>query len=271
MKGNESNMKIQVLLSAMHQTDFSLIKKMNLKSDAIIINQCSRHEYDEYLDDIMHVKMYSFKERGIGLSRNNALMRASADICLLADDDVVYNDGYDKIIIKAFENNPHADMIMFNVPSLNMDRTGIKGNAKELKVNYTNFMRYGAVRIAFKRTSIIRGNIYFSLLFGGGAKYSSGEDTLFINDCLKKGLKIYTSPDQIGTVRQETSTWFNGYNKKYFHDKGVLYNFISKRWDTFLILQFAIRKYSIYKSEMGLIGAIKYMIEGKKSIKNNAE
>ncbi|OME82316.1 hypothetical protein BK120_15830 [Paenibacillus sp. FSL A5-0031] len=264
-------MKLQVLVSTMHQNDFSIIDKMNLKSNTIIINQCSRNEYSEYEDENMQVKMYSFNERGIGLSRNNALMRSNADICLLADDDVIYNDGYGTLIIEAFENNPNADIIMFNVPSLNMNRVGSLNNKKEHRVNYTNFMRYGAVRIAFRRESVIKANVYFSLLFGGGAKYSSGEDTLFINDCLKKGLKIYTSASQIGIVKQESSTWFNGYNKKYFFDKGVFFKLLSNKWSIFLIIQFAIRKYSLYKNDTGLKEAIKYMLDGRRSIITKAD
>lgn len=35
-------MDLQVLVSTMHQKDYSIIEKMNINSDAIIINQCDR-------------------------------------------------------------------------------------------------------------------------------------------------------------------------------------------------------------------------------------
>ena len=41
------------------------------------------------------IKIYSFDERGVGLSRNSALMRADADIIVFADSDVIYNDDYE--------------------------------------------------------------------------------------------------------------------------------------------------------------------------------
>ena len=44
----------------------------------------------------------SFTERGVGLSRNNALMRASADICLFADDDIIYENNYKEILNRYF-------------------------------------------------------------------------------------------------------------------------------------------------------------------------
>ena len=40
----------------------------------------------------------------------------------------------------------------------------------------------------------IAAHITFSLLFGGGAKYSNGEDSLFLKDCLKYGLVVYAVP-----------------------------------------------------------------------------
>ncbi|GHH97716.1 glycosyltransferase [Neobacillus kokaensis] len=256
-------MKIEVLVSTMNQRDMSIVEKMNIFGDAIIINQSNFNDYIEINDNKKHVKMYSFNERGIGLSRNTALMRAMADICILADDDVVYHKDYINIILNAFEQNPNADLIIFNVRSLNTDRSGPVEIKKCTSVNYFNFMRYGAVNIAFKRESIIKANIFFSLLFGGGAKYSSGEDTLFLFECLRKGLKVFTNPAVIGTVSQESSTWFKGYNKKYFFDKGIFFATLSKKMSRLLILQFAIRRYKMFKHEMGLIKAIKYMNDGR--------
>ena len=63
----------------------------------------------------------------------------------------------------------------------------------------------------------------FSLLSGGGAKYSAGEDTTFIQDCLKAGLRVYKSPKLIADVKQDGSSWFNGYTAKYYKDKGALF------------------------------------------------
>lgn len=62
----------------------------------------------------------------------------------------------------------------------------------------------------------------FNLLFGGGAKYSCGEDSIFLAGVLKAGLKVWTIPGYIGTVTHGDSTWFNGYTDKYLYDKGVL-------------------------------------------------
>lgn len=213
-------MNLQVLISTMNQKDHYLLEEMNIQSDAIIINQSNTNDFEEFEFRNNNIKLYSFKERGIGLSRNNALMRATTDIGLFADDDVIYNENYKKIIIDTFEKNPDADVIIFNVPSLNPE-INFKDIKKVHRVRLYNCLKYGAVRIAVKIESVRRANIYFSLLYGGGAKYSAGEDSLFLIEAIKKGLKVYATPQKIGEVKQESSTWFKGYNDKYFIDKGT--------------------------------------------------
>ena len=163
-------MKVQVLASVMNQENMEIVKRMNIKTEAIIINQCNENSYDETFVNDRKIRMFSFEERGVGLSRNNALIRATEDILIFADEDETFVDNYEQIILKQFEIYKDADMILFNVPSKNPDRPiyHIKDNSR---VKWYNCLRYGAVKIAVKREIIQKNNLYFSLLFGGGAKY----------------------------------------------------------------------------------------------------
>ena len=214
-------MKIETLVVTMNQVDLSKFIKMNINTDAIFANQCDTNFYEETEIKGRRVRMVSTNTIGVGLNRNIALNLAEGEICLLADDDIVYNDNYKKIIEDAFYQTKDADIIIFNIGTKGTD-LGRRNNSKVTKVKFYNYLNYGAVRIAFKRKAVLRKNIWFSHLFGGGADYSSGEDTLFLSEALKKGLKIYTYPQSIGYVNQSTSTWFSGYNKKFFYDKGAL-------------------------------------------------
>ena len=97
-------MNLEVLLATMDQTDDSVLDFMGVNSDIIVCNQNSeKTDYRSYERKGYNVRWYDFQERGVGLNRNNALLRSTADICLLADDDVKYEDGYEKIILEAFE------------------------------------------------------------------------------------------------------------------------------------------------------------------------
>lgn len=237
-------MKVEVLVAAMNQSDFQLLQKMNIQTDAIVGNQCDIDEVKKIEWGKHQVKWLSFNERGVGLNRNNALMRATGDICLFADDDMVYVDGYADIVKKAFEKIPNADIIIFNLKEQIPTRYVI---SKIQRVSWLNFLRYGTARIAVRVSAIKKYGIYFNQCFGGGTEHSHGEDNLFLTDCLKKGLKIYAYPAYIARLTEEReSTWDTGMWDKYLRDQGVLYNQISHRLWRLLCFQDAVRRCKTY-------------------------
>lgn len=205
-------MKVQVLASIMNEPKNSIeqiIKKMNISSDAIIINQCERNDVEEcVVKGKYKAKMLSFQEKGVGLSRNTALMRADADIVIFADNDVVYTDDYVEIVQQEFKKQPNADIIVFQIPPVEEKKEKNQLEDKIKRVRLYNCLKYGAVRFAIKRESLVKKNIYFSLLFGGGARFGSGEDSLLIAECIRKGLKAYRSEKILGYLSPNQSTWF---------------------------------------------------------------
>ncbi len=217
-------MKVQVLVSALEQNPKELADGMKLGSDAIIINQCDHYAIEEWQKDGRTIKVISMAERGVGLSRNTAMMRAEGDICLFSDQDIVYADGYEEKIIKEFEANPKADMLVFNIEIEESRRTFY--NTKRKRVRFYNSGRYGAVSFAIKREALLTSGVTFSLLFGGGARYCNGEDSLFIREFIKKGYRVYTAPVTIGYEKPTESTWFSGYHEKFFFDRGALYHYL---------------------------------------------
>ncbi len=257
-------MKIEVLLSTLNKNPKKLIDSMNIQTDAIIICQCDKFGYEEIYKNNNLIKIFYFNERGIGLSRNNALMRATGDILLFADDDEIFENDY-KSIIEAEFNKRNADMMFFNINSNTKDRKVYEIKSYK-KIHKFNCLRYGAVRIAIKKEVMLKNNIHFSLLYGGGTRYGSGEDSIFIYDCIKKGVKIYSSPKIIASVDFSDSSWFSGYNDKYFFDKGSLMYSLHKRFAILFILLFLIRHQYMYQN-IGLKNAYKNMILGYLDIK----
>lgn len=237
-------MGIQMLVSAVDQNVLVLADKMNIRTDAIIINQCDDFRYEEYEHSSHIIRCYSLKERGVGLSRNSALMRADAEISVFSDEDIVYEDGYEEKIAAEFEKNKDADMILFNVKVAPSRRT--YWNASYKRIRWYNYGRYPAYSIAARTDSLHRANVSFSLLFGGGARYSNGEDSLFLRDCLKKRLRIIASPVVIGEEKERESTWFHGYNEKFFKDRGVLYHYLYGR----MAIPFTLRFLWAHRKEM---------------------
>lgn len=217
-------MKIQVLVSAVGQNAAELVAKMNIHTDAVIVNQCDRYGYEEIPVRDGRVQCFSMKERGVGLSRNTALLHADTEICVFSDEDIVLTKDYERRICKAYEELPDADMILVNVKVAPSRRT--YWNKDIHRITYRNYGRYPAYSITARLDALRRTNVQYSLLFGGGARYSNGEDSLFLRDCLKAGLKVYSHTVCIGEETERESTWFSGYHEKFFRDRGVLYHYL---------------------------------------------
>lgn len=214
-------MKLQVLVATMRQTDFSLVEKMNIQCDAIIANQCDRYSVDELITSHGKIKMISTPTRGVGLNRNIALMAADADILLFADDDLTYYDGALDAVEQAFNDLPDADVVIFSIDLTKKGEIFNKRYFPIKKRKLYNSLKYGTYVLAIRRYALLMNNMKFSHLFGGGCIYGSGEDSLFIRDCFKTGLNVYSHSCVLGKCAKDSSSWFTGYNKKYLYDKGA--------------------------------------------------
>lgn len=254
---------VEVLITTMNCNNFEeLLKKMNIQTNAMIGNQTSYNEIKLFHYNDKQIKSYSFQEKGVGLNRNNLLMRTTADYCLFGDDDLIYAEGYENIVKEAFCKYPDADVIIFNLEEEVKRRYIIE---EDFKVNYLNFMRFGAARIAIKTDSILLNGILFNTCFGGGTDHNNGEDTLFLCECLKHHLKIYAVATMIAYLPEgRESTWFKGYDEKYFEDKGLLYYVISKHFYKFLCFQDSFRHKKLYSDDLTSIEILKKMLNFKK-------
>ena len=232
--------QLQVLVATMNQGDFSIVEKMNIACDVVIANQADREVIEERVVDGCRHKMITTKTRGVGLNRNIGLLSAEAEYILFSDDDVVYCDGMQNEVIKAFEENPQADLLIFGMDIVKNGVVTEKRHLKSKRLHLWNAMRFGTYTIAARRSAILRGNITFHQLFGGGCMYSAGEDTLFLKSCFDQGLRVYSHEYVLGTCCKDTSSWFTGYGEKYFYDKGVLVRHLFPRMHYLMAFYFAL-------------------------------
>ncbi len=252
--------RFEILCVTMHQTDFSKLKEMNIRSDVVFANQCNRTAYEEIHFENHIAKMISTETRGIGKNRNLALLYASADICLMADDDVRYADDMEQRVLREFEKHPDADVIVFHFASNDPNRKPPQ-YAKTKK--WPKFARtpWGAIRIAFRFEAVQRANTWFTTLFGGGCLFPSGEDSMWIKALRKSGLTFYVSKETIGEVSYETSIWFTGYDEKYFFGVGAYYTAMNPKIAFLKYLYGAFRTRG--KGTLSLAEKIKWMKRGK--------
>lgn len=254
--------RVEVLIAALECNPEQLVSKMNIQTDAILANQCSENSIFDFSYRGCLIKTLNFCERGVGLNRNNALMRATGDFCLIADDDMVYVDNYKDIVVHSFRENPDADVIVYNLIEKMPSRYFIK---RKHHVHFYNFLRYGTARIAFRLSSVRKANIFFHMQYGGGTEHSHGEDNIFLSDCLKHGLKIVALPVVIAELNDDRpSTWNTGFTDKYFYDQGSLYRSVSRHFWFLLCFQDVLRHSNKYKRP--LFQVLNLMIKGGLSV-----
>lgn len=253
-------MKLEVLVSAVQKDAAALISQMNIATDAILVNQCDHYGYETFPVSGGAVRCFSMPERGVGLSRNTALMHAVGKLVLFSDEDIVLAPDYEEKILDAYRALPDADLILFNVKVVPARRT--YWNESICRVTWKNYGRYPAYSITARLAALWRANAHYSLLFGGGAKYSNGEDSLFLRDCLRAGLKIYAHTACIGEERERQSTWFSGYHEKFFRDRGVLYHHLYGWLALPLALRFLLAHRNVMCREIPVKKAYRIMREG---------
>jgi len=211
---------VQVLVATMHQTDFSLLDRMHIGTDAVVINQCDKNSYAEFDYRGHTVRWIDTVQRGLSRSRNMALSYASGDICLLADDDIRYVDAYENLVLSAFSEEERCDIVVFNTYVENSNNASLRKPIKQSR-EAPRHAYYGSVRLAFRLNSIKKHGLHFNDMIGAGTKYGSGEESLFLRECRRKKLRVFLNNAYIASVDYSNSCWFKGFNEKYYFDKGV--------------------------------------------------
>lgn len=245
------------------------LKKMSIQSDCIVINQCNVDSESEFKYNGYKILWINSTKRGLSCSRNMAIKRATADICVLSDDDLVYCDNYKDKIIHAFEGISDASVIRFEIEGI--EQVFKSYPSERIRCGYVKSMKASSVEIAFKRCDIVDNDISFDECIGAGTEFLMGEENAFLFSCLRKKLKMYFEPQLIAKLHIGDSSWFKGYNDDYFIGRGAAFAAMSERFSWFLVSQFALRKYHIYKKENSFFNSIKLMFKGVKQYKKKSK
>lgn len=253
-------MEIETLVVAMNQHDASLVEKMNVQTNAVVGNQCDTCGDEVYQHGGHTVTYLNRAARGVGRNRNLVLAHSNADVCVLADDDLRFVDGYPDLVRNAIAACPSADVLIFNLIEQTPTR---KVNTRYRRLRWYGYGSYGAPRMVLRREAVLRAGVSFSLDFGGGARYGSGEDTIFLHDCLKRGLKIFTAPMALAEIDQNSpSTHFTGINRKFFFDKGAVYACLHPVSHPLFIASYIARHRRQHKRFISVRESLRAMAEG---------
>ena len=133
--------------------------------------------------------------RGLSRNRNNALRFATGDIGVIADDDVKYLSDSFNIIRKVFEENRDLDVACFKIKTPDGEPEYKKYPEERYLLNKGKRHSISSIEIAFRINRIKEKDISFDERFGLGNKIiTSGEESVFIQDCIKERLKVEFFP-----------------------------------------------------------------------------
>ncbi|MGX1113389.1 glycosyltransferase involved in cell wall biosynthesis [Pseudoalteromonas sp. MBR-15] len=257
-------MTLDVLISCMNQNDTSILKRTNVQSGAIVINQCDKNDslfitYKDVKGQSHKIKFFSTVQRGLSKSRNEAIKQSQSDLCLICDDDEILVDEYEKLIVDAFSNNPDIDVIAFK---LKYHKKIYPKSSK--KINRFSLLKINSPQIAFRRDKVLKNNIFFDEFMGSGTGNGGGEENKFLMDCYRSNLKIIYLPILIAEIEESSeSNWNSTFDKQYFMNRGWTTNRILGTFQALVYaFFFSLTKYKIYGSKMGFFASIKYQLYG---------
>lgn len=216
IQGAEILAKTEILLSCMFLSDSKeMIKRSHITSDTVIINQCDEENYKEENICNALLRTFSVTDRGLTKSRNLAISKSQADICIICDDDEIFNEGYEKAVSSAYDALPDADIIIFDM----VDRPLKWGNSIK-RLGYIDLMSVSSWQITFRREKLLASGVLFDENMGAGSGNGAEEEFRFLTQCRKAKLRIYHYPFRLASVAQTQSTWFKGFDEEFFVNRG---------------------------------------------------
>lgn len=260
IQGAEKLAKTEILLSCMFLSDSKeMIKRSHITSDTVIINQCDEENYKEENICNALLRTFSVTDRGLTKSRNLAISKSQADICIICDDDEIFNDGYEKAVSSAYDALPDADIIIFDM----VDRP-LKWGDSIKKLSYIDLMSVSSWQITFRREKLLASGVLFDENMGAGSGNGAEEEFRFLTQCRKAKLRIYHYPFRLASVAQTQSTWFKGFDEEFFVNRGNTTRYIMGLPLSVLYAAyyaFAKRK---QLSGMSMLRAFSYTVKGIK-------
>ena len=239
----ENKVKLEVLVTTMHQKDVSKYSEMNLQTDAVIANQADRENFEILDVNGSTVKFITTATRGLSKNRNIAISNiGDSGLIMFSDDDLKFYEGYKDIIVKEFENHPEAEAIKFNINCISERKISMKPIKAFYKPTRMDVTSWGVWGLAIKTASLKEKSLKFNERFGTGTENFCGEDSIFLQELFKKNISLYASPRYIADIDQTNSTWFEGYNEKFFTVAGMIIN------EIYPILSYALVIRSAYKA-----------------------
>ena len=210
---------VEILISTMNQNSLDFLVPMfpfvhfsNFR--ILIINQTQVETILE--SEYPNIRVVNSFEKGLSKSRNLALENAQGKILVIADDDVVYQEGFSTKIINAYNQFPDAAAI--NFCAVKSDGSLIKNYPKHSKTNLNAFdiFNTSSIEMTLNKSILDKTGINFDENFGLGGIFEMGEEAIFLFDLKSKKQQLVFEPKVIVQHPELTSSSKKSIEEKYY-------------------------------------------------------
>ncbi|MGK0252573.1 MAG: glycosyltransferase involved in cell wall biosynthesis [Mariniflexile sp.] len=250
-------MVLEILISTMNRKDISFLNNIFVNNDykdfqILVINQTNSRTVLK--SEFKNIRVINSFEYGLSKSRNLAIKNAIGDICLIADDDIQYMNGFERIILDAFLKEPNSSIIKFKIETFCGRNYKVYPRISKRLSKKKDLHGASSIEIAFKRQDILNHNILFNIFFGLGSIFPSGEEYLFLREALGENLIINFKNQSIVKHSFEHST-SNVTSIDFIKTQAAIYYIDYKNFSYLFLLKlilFLIRKKNVQIKETGV-------------------
>lgn len=193
---------VEILLSTMNRSSLDFLLPMFPFShfsefNIVIVNQTTEKKI--LISEYPTVNVINSFERGLSRSRNLLLNSASKKIGLIADDDLVFVEGFDESIVKGFNHFPEAAIIKFIATTFEGEPFRKYPQVPVAKLSTMLRLNSSSIEMALNMELVRRSGVRFSTDFGLGSDFPLGEEPVFVSDIHTSGYRISHYPEVIVT------------------------------------------------------------------------
>ena len=206
---------------------------------------CQRYPSGERLPEVLardDFRIIISDTTGLSVNRNIALSHASAPLILISDDDTDHTEEGLHDVIDSFALHPEADILTFRYAS---------EHSRKHYPDYIYDLRrkqhfISSIEMAMRRASV-QGKIWFNENFGVGALFPSGEEEVFLQDCIDAGLKCLYVPKTVARHDGSTTSDRNLMLASRPQTKGAVFLHLHPRDWPIRMITHAIREWPLWR------------------------
>ncbi|TCK07130.1 glycosyltransferase [Marinobacterium mangrovicola] len=231
----------------------------------VVVHQIYDREYEgELLEfmggrkDISYVKL---NYAGLSASRNFGLLKSKTKYAYIMDDDVDFNIDTIKKLVEIMDyKNIDIATCKFKLEDGSWPK---KYSDIEFNHNIFTSSKVSSIEICVNVESVRNYKVLFDENFGLGSKYPSGEEYVFLTDCIKKKMSVSYIPVVTGIhpVIRSGDDFFS--SKEKIIAKRKMIKRIFDRYGFIFIIAFWLKKFGHVFKEGDIVLFTRYILFGR--------